>query len=183
MKHSIKKKQDLKKKIQEINISEKIAQLFLLVFGFVLAIAFGVLAGKAFGAKVIVDGNSMTPTIEENESVRINKLVYKIAKPSRMDVIVFDMGKNDNNRYFVRRIIGLPGETIQIIEGKLYVDGILLNFEFNEEYIVDAGLVSEPMTLGLDEYFVLGDNFNHCDDSRFGAIGTVMKKQIVGKAR
>ncbi len=183
MKHTIKNKKDLKKKIQELNISEKISQMFLMIFGLVLAIAFGVLVGKTFGAKVIVDGDSMMPTIESNEAVRINKFVYKIAKPSRMDIVVFDMGKNDNSRYFVRRIIGLPGETIQIMEGKLYVNGSLLNLEYNEEYIVDAGLVSEPMTLGLDEYFVLGDNFNHCDDSRFGAIGTVMKKQIVGKAR
>jgi len=183
MKYKYKKKQEKSKKIQELHISEKIAQLVFMIFGFVLAISFGVLVGKTFGAKVIVDGDSMTPTIETDEAVRINKLVYKIAKPSRMDVVVFDMGKNDNNRYYVRRIVGLPGETVQIIEGKLYINGVLLNYKYNEEYIVDAGVAIEPTTLGLDEYFVLGDNFNHCDDSRFGSIGTVMKKQIIGKAK
>ena len=179
----VKRRRRMRRKIKAMQIPQKILNVTLIILGFVLAIALGVGAGKAFGTKLILDGSSMEPTIAADDSVRVNKLIYKVRKPGRMDVIVFDMGKSQTNRYFVRRVVGLPGETVQIVDGKIYINDEPIDFKYNEEYIVDAGLAESPVTLGLDEYFVIGDNYNHCDDSRFGAIGTVEKEQIVGKAR
>lgn len=154
----------------------------MIILGFVIAIFLGIMAGRLFGTKVVVDGSSMEPTVASNDTVRVNKLIYKVRKPGRMDMVVFDMGKSETSRYFVRRIVGLPGETVQIIDGKIYINDEPLDFKYNNEYIEDAGLASEPVVLGIEEYFVIGDNYNQCDDSRFGSIGNIDKDQIVGKA-
>ena len=172
----------LHRKIKAMRIPHKIFMVTGVTLGFVLAIFLGVMVGRLFGMKVVVDGDSMAPTIEANGVVRVNKLIYKVKKPGRMDVIVFNMGKNDTSRYYVRRVVGLPGETVQIVDGTIYINDEVLEYKYNSEYIEDAGLCEEPVTLGSDEYFVIGDNYNHCEDSRFGAVGNIDKDQIVGKA-
>ncbi|MBS5523013.1 MAG: signal peptidase I [Clostridiales bacterium] len=176
------RRRKLQRKIKAMRIPHKILMVTGIVLGFVLAVFLGVMAGKLFGMKVIVDGDSMAPAIAENEAVRVNKLIYKVKKPGRMDVIVFNMGKNDTSRYYVRRVVGLPGETVQIVDGVIYINDEPVEYKYNSEYIEDPGLCEEPVTLGDNEYFVLGDNYNHCEDSRFGAVGNIDKNQIVGKA-
>lgn len=165
-----------------MKIPRKIFHMTMIILGFVVAIFLGIMAGRLFGTKVVVDGNSMEPAVASNDTVRVNKLIYKLRKPGRLDMVVFDMGKSETSRYFVRRVVGLPGETVQIIEGKIYINDEPLDYKYNNEYIEDAGLASEPVTLGIEEYFVIGDNYNQCDDSRFGSIGNLDKDQIVGKA-
>ena len=176
------KRRKLQRKMKAMRIPHKILTVTLVVLGFLLAAMSGIMAGRLFGMKVIVDADAMAPAIEENAAVRVNKLIYKVRKPGRMDVIVFNMGKNDTSRYYVRRVVGLPGETVQIVDGRLYINDTPLEFEYNSEYIEDPGLCAEPVTLGSDEYFVIGDNYNHCEDSRFGAVGNISSSQIVGKA-
>lgn len=176
------RRRKLHRKIKSMRIPRKILMTVYIILGFFIAAFLGVMAGRLFGMKVVVDNDAMVPSIEANASVRVNKLIYKVKKPERMDVIVFDLGQNDTSRYYIRRIIGLPGETVQISDGVIYINDEPLEFKYNTEYIEDAGLCAEPVTLGDHEYFVIGDNYNNCEDSRNAAIGNVEKKQIVGKA-
>lgn len=171
------------RRAKEKKIFHKILQITLMIFGFILAIFLGIMAGRTFGGKVIVDGSSMQPTLRENEVMRIDRLIYKLRKPGRMDLIVFDMGKGDMDRYYVRRVIGLPEETVQIIDGVIYIDEEPIEYKYNSEYIENAGIAEDKIVLGMDEYFVLGDNFNDCEDSRYDSVGIINKDQIEGKAR
>lgn len=179
-----KKRKRLHKRLQRRKkarqILHKIGTVFCIILGFAVAISLGVLAARAFGIQVVMD-DSMSPTYEEEETVRINRLAYLIADPDRMDVVVLDLGTTDSV-YYVRRVVGLPGETVQIIDGVIYIDGEALEYEYNAELIEDAGIFEEAVTLDDDEFFVLGDNYNACEDSRSSAIGAVEKSQIAGKA-
>ena len=110
--------------------------------------------------------------------VMINHFIYNIKDPSRGDIAAFQ--KDGDERYFVKRIVGLPGETVQIKEGKLLIDGKPLKAEYVSD-IGYAGTASEPVHLGKDEYFLLGDNETASDDSREEKIGNIKKKEIYGE--
>ena len=111
-----------------------------------------------------------------------NKMVYRFTSPKRFDIIVFKNSGKENNYYTIRRVIGLPGETVQIQDGKVYIDGNELEEEIVVEKMASGGLAKEPLTLEANEYFVLGDNRNGSEDSRFGNVGNITKDSIVGKA-
>ena len=127
-----------------------------------------------------VIGNSMSPTLNNNEYILINKFTYSFVKPSRFDVIVFNI-KDDEN-YYIKRVIGLPGETIQIKDGSIYVNDKKLEYNINAEAIVTSGLAMNKIILEKDEFFVMGDNWNNSEDSRFARIGNISKSNIIGKA-
>lgn len=128
-------------------------------------------------------GSSMEPTIAEDTVIVINRIMYRFQAPKRFDVVVFDLGEEEHSFYYVMRVIGLPGETIQIKDGEVYIDGVLLKEPVKElEKMHLAGFAEEPLLLDADEYFVLGDNRNKSEDSRFANIGTITKSQIIGKA-
>ena len=90
--------------------------------------------------------------------------------------------KENKNQLLIKRIIGMPGETVQIIEGKVYINGYELNENYGNAIIESAGLASEPITLGEDEYFVLGDNRNNSQDSRFESVGNIKRSDLIGRA-
>ena len=125
----------------------------------------------------IVDGSSMLPTLRPDERLIVSRLNYLIGKPERGDVIVFQFPL-DPSRDFVKRIIGLPGETVAIQDGIVYIDGQPID---NENYIEHQSYTSmDPVTLGDDEYFVMGDNRAGSDDSR--RWGPLPARNIIGKA-
>ena len=142
----------------------------------------------AFGQRVNVIGDSMSPVLKNGNVVMINHFIYNIKDPSRGDIAAFQ--KDGDERYFVKRIVGLPGETVQIKEGKLLIDGKPLKAEYVSD-IGYAGTASEPVHLGKDEYlcekyfpqdyFLLGDNETASDDSREEKIGNIKKKEIYGE--
>lgn len=132
----------------------------------------------AFGTQIKVTGQSMVPLLQPDEVVLINRLLYDYKKPDRMDVVVF---KRENQKTNVKRIIGLPGETIQIIDGYIYIDGEHLVVGYNLDQVSLGGLAEKPVELGKDEYFLLGDNRDSSEDSRFVNVGNVRKDQIIGK--
>ncbi len=133
--------------------------------------------------RTLVPGDSMAPTLEADIPIMINHLSYLHGGPDRFDVIVFEQEGEEHSYYHVKRVIGLPGETVQIVDGIVYINDAPL-----KEIVKDlpkmhlSGLATEPLVLDEDEYFVLGDNRNKSEDSRFANIGNVTKSQIVGKA-
>lgn len=132
--------------------------------------------------KTTVIGTSMEHTLVNGDKLLINKMVYRFTSPKRFDIIVFKNSGKESNYYTIRRVIGLPGETVQIQGGKVYIDGNELKEEIIVEKIASSGLAKEPVTLEANEYFVLGDNRNGSEDSRFANIGNITKDSIVGKA-
>lgn len=112
----------------------------------------------------------------------MNRILYRISRPDRGDVVVFLPNGSQNSHLYVKRVIGLPGETVQIREGSVYIDGMLLEESELFDKIIDPGIAQNEILLGNDEYFVLGDNRNSSEDSRSGNIGAVKKDNIIGKA-
>lgn len=128
-----------------------------------------------------VVGNSMEPELRDGQSVLVNKLVYKWIEPKRFDLVVFRYLYKDDE-YYLKRVIGLPGETVQIMGGEIYIDGEKLKDPFADTPILRAKRAEKPITLGEDEYFVMGDNRNYSSDSRDSDVGNVKMEQIMGKA-
>ncbi len=127
-----------------------------------------------------VYGRSMEPVLYHGDILAVDKATYRFSPPERFDIIVFCY-RMQEGRYYTKRIIGLPGETVQIIDGFVYIDGEKLEDDAGTERIEDPGRAGEPVTLGEDEYFVLGDNRNFSSDSRDPDVGNVKKEEIIGK--
>lgn len=131
-----------------------------------------------------VEGSSMEPTLAEGDYLIIEKLSYYFSEPKRYDIVVFPVAYDIEmtGTYYIKRVIGLPGETVQIQNGKVYINGDMLGEEYGMADILDEGAAKDEITLGEDEYFVLGDNRNWSKDSRSGDIGNIKREDIVGKA-
>lgn len=150
-------------------------------FGIAVAIFVAFVVVSSIGIQTSVVGASMEPSLYNGQKILINRITYQFATPERNDVIVFRPNGNENSHYYVKRVIGLPGETIQIKQGKVYIDGT----PFTEDVVDDtltAGIAEEEIYLGVDEYFVLGDNRENSEDSRSANIGNVSSEIIDGKA-
>lgn len=132
--------------------------------------------------KTTMMGVSMNTTLNDGDKIIINKLAYLKDDPERYDVIVFSQSKSGHGYYNIKRVIGLPGETVEIINGAVYINGEKLLEVISVEDMRVAGLAEEPIVLGENEFFVLGDNRNYSEDSRFANIGIVVKSDIIGKA-
>ncbi len=148
----------------------------------VLAFVFACILVVYFGMMISNVGQSMEPLLGSGDKVLANKFIYSLTSPKRGDLVVFKPNGNENSHYYIKRVIGLPGETVQIIDGFIYIDGEVLIEEIKAEQIVYAGAAEEPVTLGEDEYFVLGDNRNASEDSRNMEIGNVKEEDITAKA-
>lgn len=134
------------------------------------------------GQRTRVSGESMTPTLEDGDNLIVDKITYRFKDPERFDIIVFPY-RYDEKTYYIKRIIGMPGETVYINEkGDIYINDELLEESYGKEVIRYRGRAEEPITLGEDEYFVMGDNRNLSEDSRFSYIGNIKEEDIVGKA-
>ena len=149
------------------------------VVGLLLAVTFVIL--NFVGQRVSVDGNSMLPMLSNGDQLLVDKISYRFSEPERYDIVVFEL-KNDPSTHYIKRVIGLPGETVQILDGAIYIDGQVLEESYGLEVIKDARRASEPIVLGEDEYFVLGDNRNDSKDSRSPEVGNVNRSQLMGKA-
>lgn len=132
--------------------------------------------------KTTMMGISMNTTLNEGDKIIINKMAYIKKEPQRNDVIVFSQSKTGHGYYNIKRVIGLPGETVEIINGEVYIDGTRLQEVIPTEAMRVAGLADKVILLGENEFFVLGDNRNYSEDSRFANIGMIVRNDIIGKA-
>ncbi len=167
-----------KKRISKEMVREILATAFYCFAAALLAAVIVFLVGM----KISVIGVSMEPALYNGQEVLINRFVYKLFSPDRGDVVAFLPNGNQNSHYYLKRVVGLPGERIQIIGGYVYINGELLEEDDSYDKIADPGIADNEIVLGNDEYFVLGDNRNNSEDSRSGNIGAVSKDTIAGKA-
>ena len=133
----------------------------------------------AMGRQLVVSGQSMEPELSQGEVVLMNRIIYHLRKPDRFDIVAFEKD-GEKGKYYIKRIIGMPGETIQIRDGVVYVNDQILEAEDGLRRAALAGLAEHPVTLGEDEYFLLGDNRESSEDSRFANVGNVKAEQIGG---
>ena len=133
------------------------------------------------GQRTHVNGDSMNVTLEDGDNLIVDKLSYRFSEPERYDIIVFPYQYQEKT-YYIKRIIGMPGETVQIIDGMVYIDGEMLDESYGKEVMQYSGVAGDPIELGNDEYFVLGDNRNNSSDSRDPSVGNIKEDQIIGKA-
>lgn len=152
------------------------------VFEIAVVCLFAFVAVWYFGQRVSTVGDSMSPVLRNGDVVLVNRIVYNATTPNRGDVIVFKPKGNENDHYYIKRIVGLPGETIEIIENRVYIDGERLEEDYETTNIDDVGVVDEKLKLAGDEYFVLGDNREQSEDSRDADVGNVKREYIYGKA-
>ena len=130
--------------------------------------------------RTVVDGDSMLNNYYNNDSLFVEKVSKHFSDPDRFDVIVFYPHPEQNDDYYIKRVIGLPGETIQISDGKIYINGKVLEEDYGKNEITYEGIAADPVKLGEDEFFVLGDNRKISMDSRYTEVGVVKKKNIGG---
>ncbi len=147
--------------------------------GLVLALAFGVVL--AVGMRVTVVGSSMESTLSDGDTVFVDRLSYNLSEPKAGDLVVFLPNGNVKSHYYIKRVVAAPGDTVQIVAGVLYVNGEMYD-EVDTEAIINAGLAQDEIVVGEGEYFVLGDNRNNSEDSRYANIGNVKKEYIIGRA-
>ena len=163
-------------------MNEKQDNFFIEVLKFALLTLVIVLPFRMYVAKpFLVNGISMSPTFETGDYLIIDQISYRFkGNPQRNDVIVFKYPKNPS-KYFIKRIIGLPNETVQIKDGDIFIknDKNLAGFKLTEEYL-RTNFNESPVTsvLGNDEYFVMGDNRNNSSDSRMW--GALNEEYITG---
>ena len=167
-----------KRRINYQIIKEGIVWAGELVLAFVIAsllvVNFGVVTSNV--------GQSMEPTLASGDKVLTNRLIYKLTAPKRGDLVVFKPNGNEKSHYYIKRVVGLPGETIQIIDGFIYINGEVLVEDIKFEKMEHAGIAEDEIVIGEDEFFVLGDHRNASEDSRNAEIGCIKKKDITSQA-
>lgn len=175
------KKRRREQKESKVTLKQEILQtsIYLLI---VLCLTF--LIVNYVGQRTRVKGESMLPTLQHGDNLIVDKLTYRFSDPKRFDIIVFPhIEPNGTKSYYIKRIIGLPGETVRMdTDGTIYINGAVLEEDYGEKVVSNPGRAYTEITLGEDEYFVLGDNRDNSSDSRDPSVGNIHRDDIVGKA-
>ena len=171
---------DKDKKPEKIE-QNKAKEIAGLVIYCLIVIAAMFLIIKYVGQRTVVMGHSMEPTLQDSDNLITDKITYRFRDPKRFDIIVFPF-KDNRATLLIKRIVGMPGETVQVIDGNVSVNGYVLEDYYGNAVMTDPGLAADPVVLKEDEYFVLGDNRNNSTDSRFESVGNIHRSEIIGRA-
>ena len=144
-----------------------------------ITIAFAILMITYVGERTKVSGHSMEPQLHDQDQVLLDKLTYCFRNPKRYEIIVFP-GPEGGDQFFVKRVIALPGETVKIAKGKVYVNNKEVK-DYSKDHTTDPCELKSELHLKSDEYFVLGDNRDNSNDSRYKEVGTVKRAEITGR--
>lgn len=166
-----------RKKVSSTAVKEVGSYIFWIVISAFLAL---VLVYE-FGLRTNVIGNSMEPGLFSGQEILIDRLIYSVSEPKFGDVISFIPNGNEKSHYYIKRVIGTPGDTVLIKDGYVYINGEKLDEDEKFDKMANPGIAESEVYLGAEEYFVLGDNRNFSEDSRFGNIGIVKKSFVIGK--
>ena len=160
---------------------------FVVYVGIAVIITYIIL--NFIGQRTVVEGNSMWPTLNDGESLIVDKLTYRFQDPKRFDIIVFPYRENNGDEvFYIKRIIGLPGESIQIKDNQIFIDGKVLEEEYGYGQYTEGGYAEKTLYMGIDEYFVIGDNRSISKDSRYlndlgqPEVGCIHRDEILGRA-
>ena len=160
---------------------EMFANLMSWIFMVFLGVLLAYFLIVTMGIRTTVIGSSMEPSLYNGQVVFLNRIIYNIVAHKRGDVVAFLPNGNLNAHYSIKRVVGVPGDTVEISDGILYLNGEAKN-EMFDDMILDAGVASEKITLQDNEFFVMGDNCNSSEDSRSANLGNVQREHIEGKA-
>lgn len=158
-----------------------IREIALWLFGIFAATFLAFVVVYCLGMTTSMIGISMEPSLMNGEKILVDRFSTLVSSPKRDDVIVFMPNGNQSTHYYVKRVVGVPGDTVQILDGLVFINGSLVEDDEDFDKIAEPGLAENEITLGKGEYFVLGDNRNNSEDSRFANIGIVERESIVGK--
>lgn len=156
-------------------------ELFSWVFIVFISAFLAIVLMYVFGVRTNVIGNSMETELYSGQEILINRMIYTVSSPKRGDVVAFQPNGNENSHFYIKRVVGLPGESLEIKDGYLYIDGKRYIEDESFDKMADAGILENELTLGKEEYFVLGDNRNFSEDSRSGNVGVVKQSYMIGK--
>lgn len=167
-----------KKKINFTLLREIVLWVLEIAIALVLAFVLVYFVGLRTG----VIGKSMEPTLFSTDEILVDRFRYKLVDPKQDDIVVFLPNGNEKSHYYVKRVIGVPGDTVQIKDGHLLINGEEYRGEMEYDEIADPGVAAEGVTLGADEFFVIGDDPENSEDSRYANIGNINKAYIIGRA-
>lgn len=172
---------NFRKKKRELNIP-LLREIAIWILEIAITVALAGVCVYFVGVRTTVVGQSMSNQLQDGDQVLINRFIYKVSKPKIGDVIVFLPNGNEKSHYYIKRVVAAGGDTVQIINGVIYVNGEPSDNVHFTGTISDPGVAADPLTLESDECFVMGDNPNGSEDSRFANIGNVRSDYIIGKA-
>lgn len=162
-------------------MNDKIKSFLSNVLYIACVLLFSFLIVRYVGQRTEVIGSSMVPTLEDGNQLITDKISYRFKDPERFDIIVFP--HQPMNEYYIKRVIGLPGETVEIDgDGTIYINGEILEEEYGYGQTLPQEIEGKKVVLGEDEYFVLGDNREISLDSRYSDVGNIPRSIIIGRA-
>ncbi|MCI8327006.1 MAG: signal peptidase I [Lachnospiraceae bacterium] len=157
-------------------------EILSFIIYFAVVIVAMLLVIRFVGQRTEVSGHSMENTLSDGDNLIVDKISYRFHDPERYDIIIFPYQYEDKT-YYIKRIIGLPGEKVRIDDaGNIYVNGELIEESYGKETIKDPGIARDEIKLGKGEYFVLGDNRNNSSDSRDPSVGIIHREDMIGRA-
>ena len=171
---------NFRKKKRELNLP-LLREIAIWILELAITVAIAGVVVYFVGVRTTVVGQSMSEQLQDGDQVLINRFIYKVSKPKIGDVIVFLPNGNEKSHYYIKRVVAAGGDTVQIIDGVIYVNGVPSENVHFSGTISDPGVAADELTLEADECFVMGDNPGGSEDSRFANIGNVKSDYIIGK--